>query len=71
VDFIISNLTAHSKLGHVYNEAQNLYRLIYKQRYNIYYLIIDDTIFILYILDGRLLLNEELVEADVTLPPIK
>ena len=71
VDFVISNLSAHPKLGHVYNEAQSLYRIIYKQRYNIYYLIQDDTIFILYILDGRLLLNEELGEADIALPPVK
>ncbi len=71
VDFIISNLTDHPKLGYVYNQAQSLYRIIYKQRYNIYYLIRNDTIFILYILDGRLLLNEGLGEVDVTLPPVK
>ena len=66
-DFIISGLTAHPKLGHVYNEAENLYRLIFRQRYSIYYLIRNDTIFILYILDGRLSLNEKLRQADIEL----
>ncbi len=69
--FIISTLSAHPKIGHIHNKAESLYRLIFKQRYNIYYLIKDETIYILHILDGRLLLNEELAEENIPLPPVK
>lgn len=71
IDFIIATLTAHPQIGHVYNKDKNLYRIIFLQRYNIYYLTHENTIFILYILDGRLFLNQKLEEIDVELPPLK
>ena len=64
INFIISNLSKHPKLGHEYNSEKGIFRLIYKERYNIYYLIQDDTIFILYILDGLVSLNAELAKPD-------
>jgi len=68
--FIIENLTDHPRLGHVYNPEKQIFRLIYKGRYNTYYTIGGDQIFILFIIDGRLSLNAELAEPDIELPPL-
>ena len=67
-EFVIKNLSAHQKLGHEYNPDKGIYRLIFKKRYNIYYLIQDGTIFILNILDGPVSLNAELAEPDAPIP---
>lgn len=69
-NFAISNLSRHPKLGHEYNSDKGIFRLIYKERYNIYYLLQDDTIFILYILDGSVSLNAELSKPDAPVPSL-
>lgn len=70
IDFIVAMLTTHPKVGHIHNQAKDIYRLIFKQRYNIYYLIQDNTVFILFILDGRLRLNESIAKTEIDLPPL-
>jgi toxin ParE1/3/4 len=67
--FIIENLTDHPLLGHVHNSEKGIYRLVYRGRYNTYYTIEDNQIFILFIIDGRLSLNADLAEPDIELPP--
>jgi len=67
VGFIIETLSAHPKIGHVYNAAQGLRRLIFKKRYNIYYQIKQDGIFVLFILDGKMLVNIALAESGADL----
>ncbi len=66
-NFIVKNLSAFPKLGHLFNEDKGLYRLIYEKRYNIYYLIEEDEVFILYIIDGPLNLNTVLLDPNITL----
>ena len=67
--FIIENLSEHPLMGHVHNSEKGIYRLIYCGRYNTYYTIEDDQLFILFIIDGHLSLNAELAEPDIELPP--
>jgi len=69
-DYIFSALSQHPELGAVYNEAINLRRMVYAKRYNIYYVLRDDALYIIYILDGRMLLNVELADPDADLPTI-
>jgi len=68
--FIRQNLSEHPRMGHLYNESKSLYRLIYQKRYNIYYVIRADQIFVLYIIDGRIEMNMLLADPDVELPQI-
>jgi len=67
-DFIVKNLSVFPKLGHLFNEDKDLYRLIYEKRYNIYYLIEEGEVFILYIVDGPLNLNTVLLDPNIQLP---
>lgn len=67
-EFIVSNLSEFPKLGHVYNPIKMLYRLIFEGRYNIYYQIEDDELYVLYVLDGNIDLNTQLLSEDVNLP---
>lgn len=67
-DFIVKNLSEFPKLGHVHNSEKGLYRLIFDARYNIYYQIGEAEIFVLYVLDGQVNLNAQLLESDIDLP---
>ncbi len=69
-DFTIQNLSTHPRLGHEYNPEKGIFRLIYKRRYNIYYLIQDDIIHILYILDGRVSFNADLEQPEFKIPSL-
>ncbi len=70
LEFVMENLSSHPNIGHIYNQQKNLYRLIFKRRYNIYYSIEDKNIYVLYILDGRLDLNIKLQKSDIELTSI-
>ncbi len=65
IRFIIKNLADHSRIGHVHNPEKQIFRLIYDGRYNTYYTIEGDQVFILFIIDGRLSLNAELAGPNV------
>jgi plasmid stabilization system protein ParE len=67
--FVIDNLSAHPRMGHVHNAERNIFRLIYRGRYNTYYTIEDGQVIVLFIIDGRLSLNAELAEPEIDLPP--
>ena len=60
--FIVDNLEANPLLGHVYHEERGIRRLIFQQRYNIYYSVRSDTIFVLFVFDGRMDINSQLRE---------
>ena len=68
VMYLLRTLPDNPKIGHVYNAAKRLYRLIYKRRYNVYYTIKGDAIYILFIIDGRMLFNSELAGPDIEIP---
>jgi len=60
VSFIIENISQFPRLGREYNTNSGLRKLVYDGNYNIYYLVKNDAAFIVYILDGRRMLNETL-----------
>lgn len=69
-DFILKNLSQHPKIGHIYNAEKGIYRLVFMGRYNVYYLLQDDMVFILYILDGRVSFNITLSTSDANIPAL-
>jgi plasmid stabilization system protein ParE len=58
--FIAANLSSNPLLGHVYHEPRGIRRLIFQKRYNIYYMLRDETVFVLFIFDGRMRINSEI-----------
>ncbi len=60
--FIVDNLQTNPLLGHVYHEDRGIRRLIFQKRYNIYYTVRRDTVFVLFIFDGRMDINNQLRE---------
>jgi len=70
-DFIFTNLAQHPKMGTLYNPAQDVYRVVYEARYNIYYVLLRDALYIFYVLDGRMQLNVTIGDPDVDLPTIE
>ena len=69
-DFVFTSLSRHPKMGTLYNPVKEVYRMVYEGRYNIYYVIRDNGLYIVYVLDGRLQLNLKLAEPDAELPPL-
>lgn len=67
-DFIVRNLSEFPHLGRPYNPARGLFRLVYSKGFNIYYTIRADEVFVLFIVDGLLSLNQELADPNVELP---
>ncbi len=60
--FIVKNLSEFPHLGHVYNEMRGLFRLVSRKGFNVYYAIDDQTVFVLFIIDGALNFNQELAD---------
>lgn len=69
-DFIFTSLSQHPELGTVYNQSISLYRMVYSGRYNIYYTLKPDALYIVYVLDGRMQINMTLGEPDAQLPDL-
>lgn len=57
VRFLLETLSRFPELGREYRSETGIRKLVYVQHYNIYYQIQDNAVYILYILDGRRLLN--------------
>jgi|AntRauTorckE5430_2_1112549.scaffolds.fasta_scaffold156941_1 plasmid stabilization system protein ParE len=70
--FTTDNLSEFPRLGHVYNTERGLFRLIFAKAYNIYYTIREQELFVLFVIDGSISLNQELELADpgVALPEL-
>lgn len=68
-DFIFSKLSKHPRMGTLFNPGQGVYRIVYDGRYNIYY-VLRDSLYIVYVLDGRMQLNIALEDPDADLPVI-
>ena len=65
--FIVKHLEVHPLLGHLYHEGRGIRRLIFQKRYNIYYTLRDETVFVLFVFDGRMNINSEIRESGVNL----
>lgn len=61
VNFMIKNLSQHPKIGRALESPENVRKLVYDGAYNIYYTLKSDAAYILYILDGRRILNDQLL----------
>jgi len=70
-EFIRQMLSEFPNIGTVYNPEKHLRRLVFNKRYNIYYLDKDDVVYVLYIIDASLYLNEELQKSDIVLPELR
>ena len=58
--FILEHLSCNPLLGDLYHEPRGIPRLIIQKRGNIYYTLRDDTAFVLFILDGRIGINQDI-----------
>lgn len=68
--FTTENLSQFPRLGHAYNPERGLFRLIYATAFNIYYTLREQEVFVLFIIDGSISLNQELADPGVTLPEL-
>ena len=68
--FTTESLSQFPRLGHVYNSKRGLFRLIYAKAFNIYYTIRDQEVFVLFIIDGAISMNQELADPAVSLPDL-
>lgn len=53
----MGHLSSNPLLGRLYHEQRGIRRLIFQKRYNIYYTLREDTVFVLFIFDGRMCLS--------------
>ena len=65
--FIVGQLEAHPLLGHLYHEGRGIRRLIFQKRYNVYYTLRGETVFVLFVFDGRMDINSEIRGSDIDL----
>lgn len=65
--YIVENLEANPLLGHLCHEGRGIRRLIFQKRYNIYYTLRDETVFVLFVFDGRMNINGEMRESGINL----
>jgi plasmid stabilization system protein ParE len=63
--FIVEHLSANPLPGHTYHEGRGIRRLVFHKRYNIYYTLRGETVFVLFIFDGRMDINSQLLELGV------
>ena len=52
--FIVEHLSRNPLLGRLYHEPQGIRRVIFQKRYNVYYTVRNETVFVLFIFDGRI-----------------
>jgi plasmid stabilization system protein ParE len=68
--FMMEYLSSNPLLGHLYHKAREVRRIIFQKRYNVYYTIRNDTVFVLFVFDGRMDINQQIETdgLDVDLP---
>jgi plasmid stabilization system protein ParE len=63
--FIVEYLSANPLPGHIYHEGRGIRSLVVQKRYNIYYTVRCEAVFVLFIFDGRMDINSQLQEHGV------
>lgn len=58
--FMLELFSSNPLLEHLYHEGRGIRRLIFQKRYNIYYTVRNEAVYILFIFDGRMVINSEL-----------
>lgn len=66
--FITKNLSQFPRIGHPYNASRGLFRLVYSEGFNIYYTLGEQEVFVLFIIDGSISLNQDLADPTIELP---
>lgn len=66
--FIFSTLSEFPHLGRPYNPERGLFRLVYSKGFNVYYTIRAEEVFVLFIIDGAISLNQDLADPETKLP---
>lgn len=61
--FITNNLADFPESGAIFNPRLGTRRLLYAGNHNIYYIVGGEVAYVLFIIDGRGILNDELREA--------
>ena len=60
--FLTNTLSQNPLMGKMYHAPRNIRRLVYLRRYNVYYITRNDVLFILFIFDGRMQVNQDIAE---------
>lgn len=58
--FAVEHLSSNPLLGHLHHEPRGIRRIIFKKRYNVYYTVSGETVFVLFIFDGRMDINQDI-----------
>ena len=58
--FMVEYLSSNPLLGRLYHEERGIRRIIFQKRYNIYYTVRSETVFVLFIFDGRMGINQNI-----------
>lgn len=58
--FLIEVLGQNPHLGRLYHSDRNIRRVVYGKRYNVYYTTRDDDLFVLFVFDGRMQMNQDI-----------
>lgn len=58
--FLIEVLAQNPHLGRLYHPARNIRRVVYEKRYNVYYTIREEVLFVLFVFDGRMQVNQDI-----------
>ena len=68
--YLTTRLADNPKLGRVFNRDQGIHRLVYQQKYNVYYVIQTDVIFVIYVFDGQMDVNQQIERGEISLPDV-
>ena len=58
--FIRDAIVANPEIGHLWHAPRGIRRLIFRRRHNIFYALLDDAAFVLFIFDGRMDINQQI-----------
>jgi plasmid stabilization system protein ParE len=69
-EYLTTTLSDNPKLGRHYNHDLGIRRLVYKEKYNVYYVIKDNMIYVIFIYDGQMDFNQQIERGDIDMPPL-
>lgn len=63
--FLRDILGANPEIGHPWHPPRGIRRLIFRRRHNVFYILRDEAVWVLFIFDGRMDINQQIAEAGV------
>lgn len=61
--FIRDTIAANPEIGHLWHATRGIRRVIFRRRHNIFYALRDDAALILFVFDGRMVINQQIAES--------